>query len=163
MMSHHAVNSKINPPVLGNTEGRGLFSYFNTTPLRYINDKVQYWKWVVVPFKNWSFVYESSIFAYWHSVFYNEWHLLVVSCVSHQPSELCCSVLPYSNFSSPQAPPTDWSMSLHVNIWRKMPFNFQFNYSIWPVCPGQIFNKIHFPCQVYWIWMLEVLLSIYVG
>ena len=38
MMSHHTVISKINPPVLGNTEGWGLFSYFNTTPLRYIND-----------------------------------------------------------------------------------------------------------------------------
>ena len=42
MMSHHAVNSKINPPVLGNTEGWGRFSYFLTTPLRYINDIVNY-------------------------------------------------------------------------------------------------------------------------
>ena len=40
-MSHHAVNSKINPPVLGNTEVWGLFSYFHTTPLRCINDNIE--------------------------------------------------------------------------------------------------------------------------
>ena len=42
MMSHHAVNYKINSPVQGNTEGWRLFSYFDTTPPRCINDIVQY-------------------------------------------------------------------------------------------------------------------------